>query len=75
MLKQEKYYGAFSKMKSSVERFTRAWNDNSDNRDKSVNVLKNLTETKEEFVESMKIMLERDSKIEVCLEKTDQLAV
>lgn len=75
MTKQEKYYGAFSKMRSSVERFTRAWNENPENRDKSVTVLKNLTETKEEFVQSMKVMLERDSKIEECLVKTDELKV
>lgn len=37
--------------------------------------MKNLNDTKEDFIQSMRDMLERDSKIDVCLEKTDQINV
>lgn len=37
--------------------------------------MKNLNQTKESFIKSMRDMLERDSKIDVCMEKTEQINV
>jgi len=36
-------------MGTKVAKFTKEWNENPDNRDKTVNVIKELTLTKEEF--------------------------
>lgn len=74
-LKDPKHVNTFSKLRTRVEKFTKAWNENPDNRDKTITVLRDLTLTKEEFVVSIKQMLERDGRIEECLSKGEQLQV
>jgi hypothetical protein len=36
-------------MRLMVEKFTKQWNEDPDNRDKTISVLNELTQTKEEF--------------------------
>lgn len=74
-LKDPRYTQTFGKLRNGIEKLCKDWNNNPDNRDKSVTVLKNLNQTKEEFIQSMREMLERDSKIDVLQEKTEQINV
>ena len=62
-------------MRLMVEKFTKQWNEDPDNRDKTISVLNELTQTKEEFQNSLKLMLERDGKIEESLAKGAELVV
>lgn len=62
-------------MRLMVEKFTKQWNDDPENRDKTISVLQELTQTKEEFQNSLKLMLERDGKIEESLAKGADLVV
>ena len=47
-----------------LEKFSKDWNADENNRDKTIGVFNRLTETKEEIQDSLKLMLERDGKIE-----------
>ena len=58
-----------------MEKFTKDWNENPDNRDKTIGVLNDLTSTKEEMQETMRHMLERDGRISECLVKGEQIAI
>lgn len=62
-------------MRQQLEAFTRQWNDNEDNRDKSVAVTRKLSEAKEEIRESLEAMMERDGKIEDALARGQNLQV
>ena len=63
-MQDPKYNTRLAQMRSKVEKFTKEWNDNPDNRDKTINVIKELTLTKEEFQDSIRAMVERDGKID-----------
>ena len=54
-------------MKLKLEKFTKEWNADENNRDKTVAVFNQLSETKEEIQDSLKMMLEMDGKIEESL--------
>ena len=60
-------------MRLHLENFTKEWNKNENNRDKSVKLKQSLSESKEEIRESLSAMMERDGKIEVSLAKGQQL--
>jgi len=51
-------------MQLKLEKFSKDWNADENNRDKTIGVFNRLTETKEEIQDSLKLMLERDGKIE-----------
>ena len=48
--KDPRYTETFGKFRLSIDKFTKKWNENPENRDKTVGVLKNLNQTKQEFV-------------------------
>ena len=62
-------------VKTKLEKFTYAWNADENNRDKTFTVFNELKDTKTEIQESIKLMLERDGKIEESLLKTNQMKV
>ena len=61
-------------MRLHVENFTKEWNKNENNRDKSVKLKQSLSESKEEIRESLSAMMERDGKIEDALVKGHNLS-
>lgn len=54
----------FLKLQLKLEKFSKDWNSDENNRDKTIGVFNKLTETKEEIQDNLKLMLERDGKIE-----------
>ena len=60
-------------MRSKVEKFIKQWNDDPNNRDKALNVVRELTLTKEEIQDNIKSLLERDGKIEEALVKGEMI--
>ena len=63
------------KLRDKLDKFTKEWNANESNRDKTFTVFNQLTATKEEIQDSLQAMIERDGKIEVSLAKGEQLKV
>jgi hypothetical protein len=60
---------SLKKLKLKMEKFTKEWNEDDNNRDKTYTVFNQLTLTKDEMQDSLKQMLERDGKIEESLVK------
>ena len=56
-------------MKLELEKFTKKWNEDEKNRDATYTVYKKASLVKEEMQDSLKVMLERDGKIEESLAK------
>ena len=75
VLQDLQHQAFFLKMRQQLEAFTKQWNDNEDNRDKSVAVTRKLSEAKEEIRESLTAMMERDGKIEDALARGQNLQV
>ena len=59
----------FKKLCKEQEHFIRRWNADESKRDKTFHVQNQLMNAKEDMQESMKLMLERDGKIEESLVK------
>ena len=58
-----------------IEKFTKDWNANDANRDKSIQVLRGVVATKDHIQENLNLMLDRNGKIEEALLKGEQLQV
>ena len=69
VMDDKQYKGAFKKVSSELEIFTKNWNADDSNRDKTFTAFNKLSATKEEMQDSLKHMLERDGKIEESLAK------
>ena len=74
-LESRELKGFFKKMKTSLERFTRDWNDDESKRDKTYTIFNQLKDAQGEMQDNLKQMLERDGKIEESLVRGQQLHV
>ena len=63
----------FKKLRTSLEKFTRDWNDDESKRDKTYTVFNQLNSAKEDMVDNLQLMMERDGKITESLGKGQQL--
>ena len=68
-LQEAQYSSLFNKLRNKLDSFTKEWNADERNRDKTFNVFNQLTATKDEIQDSLQQMIERDGKIEVSLAK------
>ncbi len=59
----------FKQMKIKMDKFTKDWNENESNRDKALTAFNKMTATKEEIQDSLKLMIERDGKLEEAIAK------
>jgi hypothetical protein len=62
-------------MKIKMDKFTKDWNENENNRDKALTAFNKMTATKEEIQDSLKLMIERDGKLEEAIAKGQTLVV
>jgi len=62
-------------MKIELEKFTKKWNEDESNRDQTYTVFTQMNTVKGEMQDSLKLMLERDGKIEESLVKGQQINV
>lgn len=58
-----------------MDKFTKEWNLDERNRDKTIAVFNQLSDAKEDMQDSLKLMLERDGKIEESLARGQNLKV
>jgi hypothetical protein len=63
----------FHRMQNILESFTRDWNSNENNRDKTYGLNKKLSVVKQDMQENLQLMIERDGKIEDAMVKGTQL--
>ena len=63
-LEDKQFKPFFLQLQKKLDKFSKDWNADEGNRDKTIGVFNKLTETKEEIQDSLKLMLERDGKIE-----------
>ena len=67
--KSKRYEPFFLSACLKIEKFTKEWNANEMNRDKSFQVLQGLVQTKDNIQDNLKEMLERNGKVEDALIK------
>lgn len=67
--------GFFKKLRTSLEKFTREWNDDESKRDKTYTVFNQLQSAKDDMLDNLEEMMKRDGKIEESLAKGQQLQV
>ena len=72
-LSENKYRSKLKQMRDMLEKMTRDWNADDRNRDQAVQILPQMRQSKEQMVDTMKQMLERDGLLEECLAKGDQI--
>lgn len=74
-LESRELKGFFKKLRTSLEKFTREWNDDESKRDKTFTVFNQLSEQKDMMLDNLESMMERDGKITDSLVKGQQLQV
>ena len=74
-LELKQFKGFFKSLKTKLEKVTREWNEDESNRDKTFTIFNQLTDAKDEMQESMKLMLERDGKLEEALVRGQQVQI
>ena len=62
-------------MRTSLEKFTRDWNEDDSKRDKTYTVFNQLSSAKDDMLDNLGAMMERDGKITDSLVKGQQLQV
>lgn len=65
----------FKLLRTSLEKFTREWNDDESKRDKTYTVFNQLSSAKDDMLDNMEAMMQRDGKITESLVKGQQLQV
>ncbi len=74
-LESRELKGFFKKLRTSLEKFTRDWNDDESKRDKTYTVFNQLQSAKDDMLDNLEEMMKRDGKIEESLAKGQQLQV
>ena len=75
LLESRELKGFFKKFSTSLEKFTRDWNDDDSKRDKTYTVFNQLSSAKDDMLDNLEAMMERDGKITDSLVKGQQLQV
>lgn len=72
-LESRELKGFFKKLRTALEKYMREWNDDDSKRDKTYTVFNQLSSAKDDMVDNLQLMMERDGKIEESLVKGQQL--
>ena len=62
-LESRELKGLFKKLRMALEKFTREWNEDESKRDKTYTVFNQLQSAKDDMLDNLGAMMERDGKI------------